>query len=81
MKLYEVLPHENKSKGYRDFLQKYVIYNLILRKFLEMPTYMKIKVTLIFTFSKNSVNHSIKQGNISISVYMFLFSQGPMDKK
>ena len=42
---------------------------------------MKIKVTLIFTFSKNSVNHLIRQGNISMSVYMFLFSQGPMDKK
>ena len=44
---------KKKSTGYRDFLQKCVIYNLILRKFLEMPTYMKIKVTLIFTFSKN----------------------------
>lgn len=44
-----------------------------------MPTYMKIKVTLIFTFSKNSVNHFIKQGNISMSVYMF-FSPGTWTK-
>ena len=71
-----------KSKRYRDFLQKCVIYTLILGKLLEMPTYMKIKVTLIFTSSKNSVNHFIKQGNISMSVYMvFFFPPGLMDKK